>query len=372
MIKKKILIVYDPIRFPLGGGERVLLQLTKSLRPTTVVIPFALNHPNIRSYLEKLRRYTQVKTTLLPNISVFYKLMQSRIASIYQKIDTESYEIVIPYTASLAHIVKKHPNQRKIVYFNTPSRLLWHLPSSRSWLHTLIPSLIKEYSSENLRALDIKGIAESDQIYTISYNVRMRVLTFYNRKARVVYPPVGKIRMEQGKEKTDQILKNFGLKKYEYFVHISRLEGYKNIQLLLTTYKDYNPPFKTLIIGGGQKLKGLPQNLLYTGYLSETVKNTLLAYAAASLSLNDEDLGLNKVESIILQTPVIACKSISAYEILKDKGGYILPTCSKDALYHALEKYYKSPTRVPLTHTKKLQKTFSFSRFKKDVSQWLK
>ncbi len=369
---KKILIVYDPIRFPLGGGERVLLQLTKSLRPAAVVIPFALNHPNIRLYLEKLRGYTEVKTTLLPNISVFYKLMQSRIASIYQKIDTKGYDIVVPYTASLAHIVKKHPRQKKIVYFNTPSRLLWHLPSSKSWLHMLIPSLIKEYSSENLRALDVKGIAESDQIYTISYNVRMRVLTFYNRKAQVVYPPVGKIHIEENEEKTDQILKNFGLKRYRYFVHISRLEGYKNIQLLLTTYREYSPKFKTLIIGGGQKLKGLPQNLVYTGYLDEKTKNTLLAYAAASLSLNDEDLGLNKVESIILQTPVIACKSISAYEILKDKGGHMLPSCSQYALYRAMGKYYKSPTRVPPSYAKKLQKTFSFSRFKKDVSRWLK
>jgi glycosyltransferase involved in cell wall biosynthesis len=157
----------------------------------------------------------------------------------------------------------------------------------------------------------------------------------------VLYPPSYEEQLISTDYTNSNIAQQFG---GEYYTHVSRIESYKNIDLVLDYVERFNPNFRMVIMGNGPYLTTLENrvrkftktsgkkgsftaaaelvtftrycNIFFTGFIREQAKFAILANARASFSLNDEDFGITKVESIAVGTPLIALAAGGALDIM--------------------------------------------------------
>jgi glycosyltransferase involved in cell wall biosynthesis len=156
-------------------------------------------------------------------------------------------------------------------------------------------------------------------------------------KIQVIYNPI-----IQAKEFEDfqRLSKQFRVEKYEYFYTVSSLAPHKNTEVLIrliARLKDKKPeqiPIKLLISGikGSQAsyLKNLANDLdvleeiIFTGFVSNAVRNTLYKYAYAFLFPSTfEGFGMPPVEAMMHGTPVITTKCASIPEVTQNKCKYV-------------------------------------------------
>jgi len=386
----RIALVYDYLPAQLGGAERVLPDIIKVFAGTIdLYLAGFVESEQSRALLNKIRHIDpQCKITIHSNISFLkgarLRLLHYRLPNIMQKFRFKEYSHVLCYTSFLAHTVIIPEHAKKIIYFNTPSRVLWNLQHSTSFIKRFIPTVIMEYLRAKLRRHDFKGVMTADTIITISESVNRRIQSFYNRKALTVYPAVDTTVLTD----LSPILLNKG-----YFLHVSRLESYKNIDLLIRTAQNF-PEHNFIIVGDGpykQELIKLAQkvqkktsvqreflgiqaehvgNIIFTGHIEESSKNELIAGSIATLSLNDEDFGLTKIESFVLGTPVVALAEGAAIELLQDTpGGILFMESTVDALSQALRQAVS--TKWEREDIKQLAKPFSFDLFATHLRQAL-
>jgi glycosyltransferase involved in cell wall biosynthesis len=212
------------------------------------------------------------------------------------------------------------------------------------------------------RLYDLSGLAHNPTIIAISTAVQQRITSFYNKDSALLFPPAIKDELLTQNFKDSAVNKIFGQK---YFSHVSRIESYKNIDLLVDLTVRHTLPENIVIMGAGpylamlkKKLKrnyGNPKittetlcnetiklekysTIYLTDAVSEQVKFTILAGANAFFSLNDEDFGITKVESLAVGTPVIAYAAGGSLDIIKHgMNGVFFEEPTTDSLYAVLQ-----------------------------------
>jgi len=99
-----------------------------------------------------------------------------------------------------------------------------------------------------LRIWDYSAAQRPDYMLSISQEVAKRVKKFYGRDSQVIYPPV-----ELASESSSQ---NDGLEPPDkYYLCISRLAAYKNVDLLIRAFNKTG--FKLKIAGTGKEERRL-------------------------------------------------------------------------------------------------------------------
>jgi|GEM_PF-1970444 len=363
MKKLKVALIYDHLGLYLGGGEVVLLSLAKFLakyRETSLDIYIGCLREcktslDFIARLENVSRRVKIKVITRVN----QKLFQYFISYFYSKIDTSKYDKIIYYTAFLAHTAFNiNCRGESIVYFNTPSRFIWNLPISNSIIKRVLPEKLFDYLKENFRIKDYLALRNVDKIFVISQAVKERVKAFYNLDSTVIYPSIAKpIFLSTDKE-------TYFTYKMPYYAFVSRLEKYKNAELLLRTWFKYAMEEQLFIIGIGPEYSKLinlasmiskfkprnryldtlnltvteVKNICFTGYINSKSKNSCLKFAKASFALNDEDLGLTKIESLSCGCPVIAYNKGGNCEIIEDgKNGVLFDELSEESLFNSIK-----------------------------------
>lgn len=364
----KTAIVYDYIPSVEGGAERALLELAAHFTGNVdLYFGFVVDSPFSRRYLEHLRTiYGKDRIHTGPILRflkpITFRIMNYLYPATMQNLNLESYDLVISYTAFLAHTVTPPTKGKFLVYMNTPARFLWNLGHAQSLLKRITaPFFVTDIMRFRSQLFDLDAVAHSPRVFSISKAVSTRINTFYNHEAEILYPAsVPDVLLT--KNYTDQrILRELGT----YFVHISRIESYKNIDILIEAATTGSMDTPLLIIGSGPYLAELKAKakratftrtkkhldsvgldveaygpLLFTGYIEEQLKFKLLANASASFSLNDEDFGITKVESLAVGTPVIGYAAGATPEIIKDgKNGVLYLQNSVHDLLHAIARH---------------------------------
>ncbi len=399
-----ILLAYDPVYGVLGGGEIAFYNLARVfsfVKNKKIFIPFVIKTPAITDFINSLQKLGyKVDVKFIPQSKLMfavYKFLQLKSSEYYKKaVKGQSFDLTISFSAFLAHLVHT-PGSKHLVYFNTPARAWFNLPYNKGILRSNMPEWLINYLNFKLRSLDIQETIKLNNIIAISKNVAVRIYSFYNKKAKVIYPVFDKdlkyIKNLNPNKKLKEIVKN------PFFVHVSRLEKYKNIDMLIDLYKTYNPDFVTFVVGEGSFEKYFIKkaqlllrqtinkyelvftgnykitvrqigNIIFTGYVPDIIRNTLYKHARASLVLNNEDLGFTKVESMLLGTPFIGCNYISNTELLYKALAQkvIINKCSTAKLYEKMLWLYKNPKlKIKKSHVSKLKQMFSFKNFSNNI-----
>ena len=169
-----------------------------------------------------------------------------------------------------------------------------------------------------------------DVLLANSSITQKRIYKYYRREARVLFPPV---RVPKELAQTE---------KQDFFLIISRLSRYKNIEYAIQACEQLGLPLK--IVGTGEDegyFRSFAQKTTeFLGFRDDRECEQLLSQARAFFFLSDDDFGLTPIEAMGHGTPVIAWNRGGVREtVLSSKTGILFETLTTDATIQAINDF---------------------------------
>lgn len=287
----KVALVHDYIPV-LGGAEKVLSVLAEMFPDAPIYTAY---------YNKKLPlpfAASRLRTGVLRHFSRLSSLVNLILPLYFENIDLRGFDVIIS-SGYYSKGILTRPEQIHINYCHTPPRFLYGLPSSRNWSGWR-GWLAKPYF-KYLRCWDYISARRPNLIVANSKTVAGRIKKWWGLESRVIYPPVEIPGLKiQPSDFSD------------YFLVVSRLEKYKNIDLIIQTANQQKLPLK--IVGSGSLFSSLKAQAGSTVELLGWVDSNNLSYLyqncrAVIFASQDEDFGIGAVEAQSYGKPVIAFRS---------------------------------------------------------------
>ena len=311
----KVALVYDWLS-KIGGAEQVLVAFHE-LYPdadwyTSVwdprLAPFSRTWRVYPSFLNRLF-FIRSRHELVPYLMPFA----------FESLDLSGYDVVISVGSAESKGIITRPETLHINYCLTPTRYLWshragYQRSAQFGLVKIVFRPLIDKILDNLSKWDLVAATRPDTMISISEHVKNRVQKYYKRSTEVIYPPVDTQKfMFPAASNNPQ--------SSSYYLVVSRLVPYKNIDLLVRVFKDWNK--ELVIVGTGseytrlKKLIGNAHNIKLLGHVSSARLLDLYHGCRAFLHAGEEDFGIAIAEAQAAGKPVIASSQGGAGEIVK-------------------------------------------------------
>ena len=359
----KVAIVHDYLR-TFGGGERVLLSLHK-IWPNAKIYVASADYKRMGSFGEVFRGLN-IQTSWVQKIPPFVKkplLYRPLLPLIWPSIDVGNVDVVISSSGgNIAKGVRVTEGAIHICYCHTPPRYLYGYKTETNFSKIPVISVLADLVLHYLLKFDQKTNKGVDYFIANSQNVKSRIKKFYKRDSLVVYPPcfVPK-RLAKPKE---------GL----YYLVVSRLVRYKNVDLVIKTFNKLGLPLK--IVGTGRDRERLQKiakdNIELVGEASEEKLYNYFKYCKALIvTTEEEDFGITPVEAQGFGRPVIAYYSGGLREsVIEGETGIFFRRLSVESLLNATEKFRRM--NFDFRRVRLNAKTFSEKRFKEQIKSFVK
>ena len=304
----KVAIITDSIT-NMGGAERVILEQAKYFNADVYV---ALFSPQTTFKEFNKIKIKKILNTNLPNkirtLFLWYKFASLKIKKKY-------YFYIFHGAGAINAANKFKPN---IWYCHSPSRYLYDLYKHEMQQHKGLTKILYKLVTRIQRNIDQKNVKFIDKIFVNSKNVEKRVLKYYGRKSKVVYPSVN-----------TKKFKYLGQK--DYYLSTARLDKIKRVDLVIQAFKKL-PTKKLIIISDGpdksklHKLASGASNIKFLGRVSDEKLAKLYGNCIATIYLSyKEDFGIIPLESMAAGKPCIATNDGGFQEtITHDKTGFLI------------------------------------------------
>ena len=165
-----------------------------------------------------------------------------------------------------------------------------------------------------------------------------------------------------------------GLDHPSFFLVVSRLMPYKNVDIVLNAFVDL-PDEHLVVVGSGplrDELHDLaPANVSFFEGISDAQLRWAYAHAAAVIAPSKEDFGLTPVEGFAFGTPCLALHAGGYLDTVVDGiSGQFFDSATPDAVVQAVRSFRENPVekRAVLDHAER----FSPDTFSKDVRRAMK
>ncbi|MEA2020615.1 MAG: glycosyltransferase [Patescibacteria group bacterium] len=363
-----VALVHDYLnRF--GGAERVLSALAEIWSDAPIYTSVA-----DKSVLEADSALAEkdVRTSILQKLpfwNAFPKVGVPLVPYVFEVMDFSNFDLVIS-TGYFAKSVLSRPNQTHVNYCNTPPRFLYGYGTETGLRRSALGQLLVSPLDHRLRVWDFCSAQRPDYIVANSENVAQRVRKFWRRRAKVIYPPV---ELPKDFPSNDELRARWKDLNGKFFLVVSRLETYKNVELVVQACNQLKKPLK--VAGVGSELKKLRRiagpTVEILGRVAEEELSLLYGGCRALIvAAVDEDFGLTPVEAMAYGKPVVALKSGGFREtVIPGKTGIFFEEPSVDSLIEALQKIESFYCRVGdcLSQAKK----FSKEKFKSTFSSFV-
>ncbi len=367
----KVALVYDRVN-KWGGAERVLLAL-HGMFPDAPLYT-SVYHPPTAGWAKEFT----VKTSFLQHIPLaknHHELFALIMPLAFRSFSFDEYDLVISVTSEAGKGIVTRGRTKHICYLLTPTRYLWS--GYNEYFKGFLLRFISFPLVWLLRIWDRKVAENPDVIISISEEVRNRARKYYNRDSVVVYPPVslafGSLALSGQLENKKLNAHKLNAKRSPYFLVVSRLVGYKRIDIAIEACNMLKIPLK--IVGSGaveQELKKIAgPTIEFLGNLTDSELVGYYKNCEALLFPGVEDFGLTMVEAMGLGKPVIVYRKGGALEIVKEgeTGEFFYPQTTK-SLIAVLRKFdsKKYASSECIVQAKK----FDISLFKKSFEKIVK
>lgn len=326
----KVAIVYDRIN-KWGGAERVLLALHE-LWPEAPFFtamydpkgaPWAADFDIRPSFLNAL-----------PFARSRHELFPWATPLAFETFDFTGYDVVISVTSADAKGIITKPETLHVCYCLTPTRYLWsgydEYLRHPGFGGPLASSILK-VSSPMMRKWDFISAQRPDRYIAISDMVAGRIRKYYGRDVdRIIYPPVDTDMFVPGPAKDDG-----------YYLTVSRLVGYKRVDLVVDAATRLDLPL--VVIGSGSEEKNLRSRAgNKIRFISDHLTDgELLGYhqsCRAFVFAGQEDFGIVAGEAQACGKPVIAFRHSGIAEIVEEGvTGFLFDEQSVDSVVKALK-----------------------------------
>jgi glycosyltransferase involved in cell wall biosynthesis len=324
----KVALVYDRVN-KWGGAERVLLSLHK-LFPDAPIFT-SVYDPQNASWADSF----DVKPSFLQKMKIARRSHEAFALFMpiaFESFSFKTYDVVISVTSEAAKGIITTPGTLHVCYCLTPTRYLWS--GYNTYFTNPVLKQLSKPAVSYLRNWDKAAAKRPDKMIAISQEVKDRIATFYQRDAPIIYPPVSLGKKISTKAK----IKGKG----DYFLIVSRLVGYKRIDLAIEACNKLK--YKLKIVGVGSEEKRLKQiagpTVEFLGNISDAQLSAIYEDAKGLIFPGVEDFGITVVEAQRFGKPVLAFFAGGAKEtILSGKTGMFFEKQTVEDLAKSLKMF---------------------------------
>jgi len=357
----KVAIVHDFLN-QYGGAERVI-EVFNDLFPDAPVFTSIY----VAGKLPQVFREMNVKTSFMqkfPFLDRHFKKYLIFYPKAIESFDLSGYDIILSSSSSFAKGAIKGKNACHICYCYAPMRYVWdynHYIEKENFSKPVLKIL--PYIIRKLKKWDIKTINRVDYYIAISNHIKDSIKKCYNRDSTVIYPPVN--------------VKNFKVsnKVEDYFLIVSRLSAYKNIDLVIEAFNYLGLHLK--IAGEGPHRKTLQsmvknRKIEFLGRLNNEELVEVYSKCQAYIFPGKEDFGITPVEAQASGRPVIAYAEGGALETIIDGvTGLFFRENSRDSLVETIKKFLKISDDFISSKIVENASRFDTDIFKKNIIEFI-
>lgn len=357
----KLAIVHDYLN-QYGGAERVIEALNEIYKDSPIYtsiydaerMPATFRKMDIRtSFMQKI-----------PFIKKIFKYCLFLYPKAFQSFDLSGYDIILSSSSAFAKGIKKDKNVLHICYCYTPARFLWDYENyikkeKKGFLIKFILPLILK----RLKKWDLKNNEGVDYFISISENIKNRIKSVYGLESDVIYPPVN--------------INHYNINNSEdgYFLIVSRLNSYKNLDLVIKCFNKLSN-LKLKIVGTGpfqNKLKLMAgSNTEFVGRVDEDELVRLYSRCRAFIFPGNEDFGITPIEAQASGKPVIAFKMGGALETIIDKKtGIFFDENTEESFLGAINRFLEVEKMFDKEEIRKNAERFDKEIFKKKINEYV-
>lgn len=355
------------------GGEKVVESLLK-LYPNADIYTLFYDEKKYGNSLKNHKVYTSILNT--PFLRKYYQkifpLYPIGIRSLKLK---EKYDLIISSESGPAKGVSIPNKTPHVCYIHSPMRYCWGF--TNEYLKSMKPVLrpVANFFFKKLKKWDRTTIDNVDLYIANSKNVENRVKKYYNKEAKVIYPPI----------ETHLFKKPLNLEiKNEYFLSFGAITPYKRIDLLVDCFNKNGE--KLIVIGSGSEkeklMKKARKNIEFKGFINDLEIESYIQKSKALVFPGEEDFGMIPLEVMSYGIPVIAFKKGGALETVVERlniqksSGIFFDEQNSKSLQKALdffkknEKYF-DPEWIR-NHARKFEEKNFLKQFKMEVKKVVK
>lgn len=329
---EKIAIAHDYLT-QRGGAERVVLAMHKAFPEAPIYT--TLYDPE-KTYPEF--KNCRIITSPLNRVSLFRK----------------DHRLALPLLPFFSSRLKVNANQALVSStgwahgFNLPSHSFIYCHSPARWIYLtdqylgsqsnkLIAWIFKGFRPF-LRSWDQRAAAQHNHYVANSSNIQKRIFDVYGKNVDIIFPPYSV--SDQGRQEQIPGLETF--MKNDYFIIVSRLLPYKNVQHAIKAFAGIEE--KLLVIGAGPMLEELKamstENVAFASDISDEQMQYAYAHATALLAVSHEDFGITPLEVGAFGKPTIALKAGGFLDtITEGLNGTFIPEPTAEEIRKAVTSF---------------------------------
>lgn len=311
------------------GGEKVLEELCK-LFPQADIFTNVYDESKISDTIKSHKIYT-TKINKWPMAKKLYQKYMPFMPKALMDLDLTGYDLVISSESGPAKGVVPSPNAFHLCYCHTPMRYLWDMyheyfrksnPIVKFFMKSMIPSL---------RLWDVMSSNLVDCFVANSHYVQARIKRYYNRDAKVIFPPcdIEKYGNNQRNPK-------------DFYLFFGQLVGYKRADLAIEAC--IKSRRKLVVIGDGKSKEAQKYAntglITFTGRVSDKEVAKYLSEAKALIFPGIEDFGIIPVEANAAGCPVLAYKEGGAIDSIKEnETGLFFEEQTAESIIECMNKF---------------------------------
>jgi len=359
----KIALVHDAL-INKGGAERVF-QVFCEIFPNAPIYTSVYFPNRTLPYFKQRKIHTTPLQKIVKNENQFKNLFP--LSNYYmQKMNISGFDIIVSSSTFCGKYINKK-KAKHFCYMHQPFRLLWEPESYSANLSNIKKSMIQPFLPY-LRNWDLHSVNNIDLIITNCITTKKKIKNYYNKDSIVIHPPVFNNIIEKKTNSSD------------YFLIVSRLEQYKNIDIAIVAFNKLKQPLK--IVGDGSLSKSLKKlakkNIQFYHNVNDNQLFELYRNCIALIFPQEEDFGLVSLEANSFGKPVI-CYGYGGVETtmvkydghnLKKATALFYNEQSTESLINAIKKF-ESLSFDPHVLRKNAER-FSVVNFKKKIIDIIK
>jgi len=362
----KVAIVHDYLN-QYGGAERVI-EVMHEIFPEAPVFTSIYQPENMPDSFKKM----DIRVTFMqkfPFLDRFYKKYFMLYPIAMKSLKVKDFDIIISSSSSFAKGVRKRKNAVHVCYCYTPTRFVWYYNSyiKKENFSKIISTFLLPLFIKSLKKWDLKAVEGVDKFIAISNHIKNKIKACYKRDSEVIYPPV-----DFEKFKINEASKERG----SYFLVVSRLNAYKNIDMAINACKKLNQNLK--IIGTGlylkelKKIAGDSKRIEFLGRVSDEELSSYYSGCRALIFPGEEDFGISPLEAQASGRPVIAYAKGGALETIIDgETGIFFKEDNEDSLSESISDFINMENNFIPGVIRKHALKFDKEVFKKSLKAYI-
>jgi glycosyltransferase involved in cell wall biosynthesis len=343
-----------------GGAEKLFVSIAQ-IWPEAPIFTSCFDKKVLKNLGLSDRRIEASFIQKLPLKKILYRAYFPLYPLAFESFNFDDFDVIVSSTTRFAKGIVTKPSVCHISYVNSPPRFLWE--TKEYFEQERVPNFLATALLPLLSLLRIWDQVSSERIdfwVANSKNVATRIKKRYQKEAKVIYPGIDLTRFEPSQ------------KSEGFFLIVSRLVGWKRIEIAIEAFNRLNLPL--VIIGDGSNRNKLKEkakdNIKFLGRLPDCEVDKYFQKCKALLLTQEEDFGLTILEANACGKPVVSLKAGGACELIEEgkNGMFFFPQESK-ALIKVIGDFEKRKFSSAECVSK--ARLFSKENFQKNLKEYV-